>query len=260
MKVIHDASIVLVCTDCTNTRILYHGIKESIPVSHIITELPVSRKTLIRRRIKRLGFWTTFGQLVFQVFCIPILRKLSKKRITQFITENGLYTGPMPEEKMIRLQTVNGDAFVKAIGEINPSLIIVNGTRIISQATLDQIKCPAINVHVGITPLYRGVHGAYWALANNDREHCGVTIHVVDKGIDTGNILAQGIIDPTKEDNFTTYPYLQFDKAISLLKKVVPAIIGTDQYSFQAVPAGKSRLWYHPTIWQYLYNRVKGVK
>ena len=41
-------------------------------------------------------------------------------------------------------------------------------------------------MHAGITPQYRGVHGGYWAVVNNDPEHCGVTIHFVDKGIDTG--------------------------------------------------------------------------
>ena len=61
----------------------------------------------------------------------------------------------------------------------------------------------------GITPLYRGVHGAYWALAEGRRDLCGVTVHRVDAGIDTGEVLAQVLIDPTPQDNFVTYPWLQ---------------------------------------------------
>ena len=259
MKTTSEISIVLVCTDCTNTRILYHGVKEEIAFSHIITESPVTKKTLIKRRIKKQGWWTTFGQLIFQAGIVPLMRRLSAGKVNQILTTKRLSTLPLPGDKIIHVASVNGEEFTNAIHAINPDLIIVNGTRIISEKTLSKINCPIINVHVGITPLYRGVHGAYWALANNDREHCGVTIHAIDKGIDTGSIIAQDIIEPGKDDNFITYPYLQFEKAILLIRRVVPQIIN-NSYSFQKAPAGHSRLWYHPTVWQYLYNRFKGVK
>jgi methionyl-tRNA formyltransferase len=154
---------------------------------------------------------------------------------------------------------VNDPAFIQTIRSLNPDLVLVNGTRVISAQALSEIKCPVINVHVGITPLYRGVHGAYWALAKNDKANCGVTIHAIDKGIDTGGILAQGTIVTSRTDNFITYPYLQFEKAIELVKKVVPVVLNKG-FSFLAPPAGVSKLWYHPTIWQYLGNRFKGIK
>jgi folate-dependent phosphoribosylglycinamide formyltransferase PurN len=69
---------------------------------------------------------------------------------------------------------------------INPDLVIVNGTRIISKKVLSSINSKFVNIHVGITPKYRGVHGTYWALVNNDVENSGVTVHFVDEGIDTG--------------------------------------------------------------------------
>jgi len=259
MKNINEATIILVCTDCEYTRILYHGIKEDIPIFRIITERSVSKKVLIKRRIKRLGLWTTTNQLFFQVMVASLLRKLSKKKVKKILLARKLNIAPMPVEKIIGLSSVNSEEFSRHIKSIRPDLILVNGTRIISTQTLSTISCPIINVHVGITPLYRGVHGAYWALANDDPEHCGVTIHAIDKGIDTGSILAQDIISPGKEDNFITYPYLQFEKAIQLLKEIVPQII-TNSFSFQKAPIGLSKLWYHPTIWQYLYNRFKGIK
>jgi len=157
------------------------------------------------------------------------------------------------------VSSVNDPAFLEAVKSVQPDLILVNGTRIISAKALNEIKCPVINVHVGITPLYRGVHGAYWALANKDSEHCGVTVHAIDKGIDTGAILAQDTIAPGRKDNFITYPYLQFQKAIGLVKTTVPRVLNGG-YSYLPPPAGPSKLWYHPTIWQYIRNRFKGIK
>ena len=259
MKPVHEANIVLLCTDCENTRILYHGIKNEIPVAKIITEQPVAKKQFIRRRLKKLGPWTTAGQLAFQAAVVPVMRRLSMKRVHEILHKKRLDIAPLPAEKLISLDSVNSGEFIQTIESIQPDLILVNGTRIISAQTLSHIQCPIINVHVGITPLYRGVHGAYWALANRDNRNCGVTVHAIDKGIDTGGILAQDIIEPDKKDNFITYPYLQFEKAIELVKKVIPEVLN-NSLRYRQAPAGSSRLWYHPTIWQYLANRFKGIK
>jgi folate-dependent phosphoribosylglycinamide formyltransferase PurN len=66
------------------------------------------------------------------------------------------------------------------------------------QRKYSSINSKFVNIHVGITPKYRGVHGTYWALVNNDVENSGVTVHFVDEGIDTGNIINQAIVVPSK--------------------------------------------------------------
>jgi len=253
----HD--ITLVCTDCDYTRILYHGIKNDFNISRIIIEKPLGKRQLIKRRIKRLGLLTVVGQLIFQAGYVPFLRLASKNKIKNILQSLNLDISPMPEEKIIRVPSVNSDDFKKIIQSFQTDLVIVNGTRVISAEVLKIIKSPIINVHVGITPLYRGVHGAYWALVNNDGENCGVTIHAIDSGIDTGGILKQAMIKPSAKDNFITYPYLQFHRAIALLKTIIPDCLAGN-FSFLTAPAGKSRLWYHPTILQYLTYRLKGIK
>src|SRR5438093_9923670 len=53
--------------------------------------------------------------------------------------------------------------------------VVVNGTRIISEAVLTASDAVFINMHAGITPKYRGVHGGYWALYNGDGEAASST-------------------------------------------------------------------------------------
>ena len=255
----NDHDITLVCTDCDYTRILYHGLKNDFNISRIIIEEPVSKKQLIKRRIKRLGLMTVIGQLIFQAGLVPLLRMRSRIKVNKILQSAGLNRSPMPEEKITHVSSVNGEDFKILVKNLQTDLIIVNGTRVISGEVLKLIKSPIINVHVGITPLYRGVHGAYWALVNNDRDHCGVTIHAIDSGIDTGGIIKQESITPETGDNFITYPYLQFHTAIKLVKMVIPDCL-KNHYNFLTAPQGKSRLWYHPTIWQYLKYRLKGIK
>jgi folate-dependent phosphoribosylglycinamide formyltransferase PurN len=149
---------------------------------------------------------------------------------------------------------------VEALKRSAPRVVVVGGTRIISGEVLDAVAAPFLNMHAGMTPRYRGVHGGYWALASGDREHCGVTVHVVDRGVDTGAVVAQARIEPTSRDSFATYPYLQLVTGLPLLVGAVRAALRGTLAESEGVP-GPSRQWYHPTAWGYLATRVRrGVR
>ena len=128
----------------------------------------------------------------------------------------------------------------------------MNGTRILSKELLSKISVPIINIHVGITPKYRGIHGGFWAIKNNDLENFGVTIHHVDSGIDTGKIIDQVRIKPTKEDNYSSYSILQYVAAVKRLNELLNENKEFYLHTFKS-PDLPSQLHYHPTIWQYLF-------
>ncbi|WP_313893785.1 ankyrin repeat domain-containing protein [Psychrobacillus sp.] len=46
------------------------------------------------------------------------------------------------------------------------------------------------NIHFSLLPKYKGMYTSYWPLRNGE-DHSGVTLHRIDHGIDTGNIIAQ---------------------------------------------------------------------
>jgi len=92
-------------------------------------------------------------------------------------------------------------------------------------------------------------------LASGDPEHFGTTVHKIDKGIDTGDIVAQAVFRPDETDNFSTYPLLQVAFAIPLLKQAVRDALNGKLETMPA-PNGKSKLWSHPTAFQYLKHRI----
>ena len=57
-------------------------------------------------------------------------------------------------------------------------------------------------MHTGISPRYRGTDTAFWPLYNEEPEFVGVTVHVLDEGIDSGPILrsARPEIEPDDDD------------------------------------------------------------
>ena len=251
--------IVLLAGKWDTTPIVYHFLEEHMGVHGFIMEESVSKKEFLKKRIKKLGWLSVGGQLLFQLLVAKPLRRLSQKRIEEIKKEYGLKDAALETGKAQAVSSVNSEDCLRLLQELQPDLVIVHGTRIISKKILQGINAPFINIHAGITPRYRGSHGAYWALANGDPAHCGVTVHFVDAGIDTGNILAQKKIPVSRKDNFVTYPYIQLAEGLNLLQKVV----GELERGERPVVSNQlnSALWHHPTIWGYWYKRItKGVK
>lgn len=251
--------IVLLAGEWDTTSVVYNFLEKHFGVASVIIEQPVPRKQFLKNRAKKLGYVTVAGQVLFQLLIAKALKKGSAKRICQILTEHGLFTTEIPTHLVHPVPSVNDEQTAQLLQVIQPDLVIVHGTRIIAKKILQATPAMFINIHAGITPRYRGSHGAYWALANGDRDNCGVTVHLVDAGIDTGGIVAQDVIAVKPEDNFSTYPYLQLAKGLQLLKEVIPAFFaGTLQRKENKL---NSALWHHPTLWFYLNKRLlKGVK
>lgn len=249
-----NKKIVLLAGQGFSTHAVYHAITEALPIAHVIIENPVDKKTFLKRRIKKLGFITVVGQVLFQAFVVPLLERGARKRKQQIMAETGLNGNAIPAQLVTPVPSVNDAQTIALLQQWQPDLIIVNGTRIISKTVLSCVPCRFINTHAGITPQYRGVHGTYWALVNNDVANSGVTVHLVDAGIDTGGVLHQALVIPTAQDNFVTYPLLQLAAGIPLLKQAVVAALNNTISTISV--SSQSKLWHHPTAWQYLYNRI----
>jgi hypothetical protein len=252
--------IVILGSASEGTNILYHGVRTELPVKAVILEERVGRLPFIRRRIGRLGLPTVVGQVLFQALAAPLLGAAAGQRRSSILREGSLDPGPIPDDRIRHVPSANSTQAIELLRELDPRVVLLSGTRVLSRELLRAVPARFVNVHAGITPRYRGVHGAYWSLVARDPEHCGVTVHFVDTGIDTGPVIAQTTIRPTDQDNITTYPLLQLAAALPLLRAALRQLMDGDE--FATVPGtGPSRLWSHPTLWGYVLDRVgRGVR
>lgn len=79
----------------------------------------------------------------------------------------------------------------ETIEHFDPDLIVLAGfMRILPPSFIDRFSPNIINTHPSLLPRFPGAHAVRDALASGARE-TGVTIHVVDAGVDTGPIIAQ---------------------------------------------------------------------
>jgi folate-dependent phosphoribosylglycinamide formyltransferase PurN len=224
----------------------------------VIVEDPVPRLTLARRRARRLGWPTVLGQVAFVTVALPLLRRAAQARITDISTRSGLDTSDIG--RVLRVTSVNDPGTVELLRELSPAVVVVQGTRIISDIVLTSVPAPFINIHAGITPRYRGVHGGYWALAEGRPDLAGTTVHVVDAGIDTGGVLARAYFAPEPADSIATYPYRHLADGLPLLVDQVGRVLGGDDVRRDTAGGDLSEepsvLRWHPTLWGYIWTRI----
>jgi methionyl-tRNA formyltransferase len=218
----------------------------------VIVEQPESRPRFLHRRLKRLGPVKVADQILFKAFGLLA----NRERALAAMRRCGL--DPTPRD-CVRVSSANAKETKALLRDARPDVVVVNGTRILSQSVLRSTPAPFINIHAGITPSYRGVHGAYWAFVNGEPARAGVTVHLMDPGIDTGPVLYQAPIQPSAEDDFFTYPVLQLAAGLPLLLKAIDDALAGRLRPMD--PEGPSALWTHPGLSEYLFNRFRlGVR
>ncbi|PTV93029.1 methionyl-tRNA formyltransferase [Halanaerobium saccharolyticum] len=128
---------------------------------------------------------------------------------------------------LFKVENINSDEFVSKVrNDLKPDLIIsVNFDQIFKKKMLNIPDKGCINIHASLLPKYRGRAPLNWAIIKGE-EKTGVTVHFINEGIDTGEIILQEEIEITKDDYISDvlemvkekYP-LMINKAINLIEK-----------------------------------------
>jgi len=97
---------------------------------------------------------------------------------------------PVPADVLHVVSGHNNPDCLDLLRSIGPDVIAVYGTVMIKGPTLDMASQAMLNMHTGLSPYYRGSDTIFWPLHNEEPEYVGVTVHVLDRGIDSGAIVA----------------------------------------------------------------------
>ena len=80
-----------------------------------------------------------------------------------------------------------------------------------------------INCHAGKLPFYRGRNVLNWALINNEKEF-GITVHYIDEGIDTGDIINQRCFEINDNDDYNSLLEVAYKECSSILYDTIKEI------------------------------------
>jgi methionyl-tRNA formyltransferase len=93
-------------------------------------------------------------------------------------------------ELVAEVPYINHPKVSALVDRLKPDVIAVFGTGLIRGPPLAGGRLGIINLHGGLSPRYRGSDCTFWALYNGEPDQVGCTLHFIDPGIDTGNLIA----------------------------------------------------------------------
>jgi methionyl-tRNA formyltransferase len=108
-------------------------------------------------------------------------------------------------------------------------IISVHYPHIFSQKVLDLPSHDAINVHPGYLPHNRGWHTATWAILNQTK--FGVTIHKMERSVDSGDIIARKEMKIKPDDTARSLENRAEQIEMELFKKTWPSLANFDYES-----------------------------
>ena len=251
MEAVRDQPIVIVTAGGRNPQVLINALNARFAKVTVLIEQPESKTLFLKRRARKLGWMIAAGQ--FATMAVSKFgKRFTEQRAEDILRDYGVSDAVDPAVPVIEIESINSTSALEHIHRIGPAVVFLVSCRMLSAPTLAAIPCPVVNFHAGINPQYRGLMGGYWARVENDEEHFGATVHLVDAGVDTGDILYQSRMTPSKSDTLHTYPLLQTAASTDIAIRAVEDVLSG---SVKPLPAnGSSRQWYHPPIWTWLWN------
>lgn len=148
------------------------------------------------------GIWShnAFRKLIadkdisIQFICVRFDTK--DNTLYQFAKENNI--------DYLKHSNINSREFIDNISKYNCDLFVsMSFNQIFKKEIINLPKLKTINCHAGKLPFYRGRNILNWALINDEKEF-GITVHFIDEGIDTGDIILQKTFPISDSDDYNS--------------------------------------------------------
>ena len=120
---------------------------------------------------------------------------------------------------------------------LNSDMYVIFGASYIKGWLIDYlIEHKAINIHMGVSPYYRGSSCNFWAAYDGHADLIGATIHMLGKGLDSGEMLYHAVPKPEAVD-----PFVLGMKAVKVAHtSLVTRIASKEILEYAPIPQDKS--------------------
>lgn len=209
-------------------------------------KLSIHGRSRIKQHLKKVGWrfaWLLFWQRCIQglgyllTIVFPFLRK-GLKPAWKIAADH--------EIPIFHCKNINDAASHRFIKQLNPELLIsAYFSQILKKEIISLPKTGVLNIHPGWLPAYKGAMAYFWVL-NNGSDRGGVTVHWIDVGIDTGEVLARRsfLLKP----NATQVTVLMYTAVIGakLTQRVIKKLLAGKDPKLNIINDGDEKDAYYP--------------
>ena len=157
-----------------------------------------------------------------------------------------------------KVSSFNGAELIGDLTELKIDIGAFCGGGLLRDSFLDLFSIGVLNCHMGVLPMYRGMDVVEWPFLENDSTQVGVTCHLMDKGIDTGDILEVVKVETANFADFTGLrEYLSGVMLELMIKTIISMKIGSFKRHRQLQSDGKQYFVMHPTLKKIAENKYR---
>ncbi len=201
--------VILTSEKPTNVWLVNQLLARHEVVGMIIERRPLAltRKDKYERRrrlVKRYGVPRTLNKLLYNWVRSRFLAHSQEATLRELLFADGGPVAYVREVPTVVVGNINDSPCVDFIQHHAPDVLAVCGTSVLRPEIFSLPPKGTVNIHVGITPEYRSADPIFWALYRGDPQNVGVTIHFIDRGIDTGPIIHQDTVPVYRDDSLAS--------------------------------------------------------
>jgi len=118
----------------------------------------------------------------------------------------------------------NTPAFIEQMQGLSPDLFCAAGYMLFLKAPVCAVpRVIAANFHASLLPAYRGKHPVFWALRHGE-SWCGLTVHHMGPGLDTGDIVFQVRVPVQESDSVSVLYDRIMSESVPLVSRLVACV------------------------------------
>jgi len=146
-------------------------------------------------------YWRAIVTVLFKMMrALPGLNSLNFLSLETFARKRGI--------RVDRTTDPNSPEFLAILRELKPDVIINQAQSILKEDFLGIPKIATLNRHGALLPKYRGRIAPFWAYLNGEEE-AGLSVHIIERKLDSGPILVQ-----------KRFPISRFDSVDTLINRM----------------------------------------
>lgn len=177
----------------------------TICVTELLKNNNVDVKAIfVRRLFNRKRFLSEFSRdgsrLIKKIWEKLVLREKACKNtgyetIADFMKKQNILIRRVDDFKdkygipVVYCNDLNDLIVVEGLRKTKPEVVVFTGGGLICSDVLENSGAGILNCHMGVLPRYRGMDVVEWPIIEEKLQQIGMTVHFMDKGIDTGDIL-----------------------------------------------------------------------
>ena len=180
-----------------------------------------------RGRLARLAKYSRPLRLLRQLIARLMLRPNDRRGAAlqrQLFHHNGAQPELPEGVPVLVTAAINEERTASFLRQVAADIVLVNGTQLLRQpvlALIPSLRHGLINLHTGLSPYSRGANCNLYMLMEGQPELVGVTVHHIDPGIDSGDIILSARVPMEADDDFETIDVRSFQVGIELLIEAV---------------------------------------